>query len=53
MAQSGRKGGAVIPIPSSKSRNHLRENMAAASLTLSAEDVARIDAVCPPGAMAA
>ena len=53
MAQSGRKGGAVIPIPSSKSRNHLRENIAAASLTLSAEDLARIDAVCPPGAMAA
>jgi aryl-alcohol dehydrogenase-like predicted oxidoreductase len=51
--QSGRMGGAVIPIPSSKSRNHLRENIAAATLTLSAEDLARIDAVCPPGAMAA
>lgn len=51
--QSGRNGGAVIPIPSSKSRKHLRENAAAASLALSAEDLARIDAVCPPGAMAA
>jgi aryl-alcohol dehydrogenase-like predicted oxidoreductase len=51
--QSGRMGGAVIPIPSSKSRNHLRENIAAATLTLSAEDLARIDTVCPPGAMAA
>ena len=53
MHQSGRAGGAVIPIPSSKSRKHLRENAAAASLTLSAEDLARIDAVCPAGAMAA
>jgi aryl-alcohol dehydrogenase-like predicted oxidoreductase len=51
--QSGRMGGAVIPIPSSKSRNHLRENIAAATLTLSAEDLSRIDTVCPPGAMAA
>jgi aryl-alcohol dehydrogenase-like predicted oxidoreductase len=51
--QSGRKGNAVIPIPSSKSRQHLRENAAAASLALSAEDLARIDAVCPAGAMAA
>ena len=53
MAQSGRTGGAVIPIPSSKSRHHLRENIAAAALTLSEEDLARIDAVCPAGAMAA
>jgi aryl-alcohol dehydrogenase-like predicted oxidoreductase len=53
MHQSNRAGGAVIPIPSSKSRKHLRENAAAASLTLSAEDLARIDASCPPGAMAA
>ena len=53
IAQSGRKGGAVIPIPSSKSRKHLRENAAAASLALSAEDLARIDAVCPADAVAA
>ena len=53
MQQSGGKAGAVIPIPSSKSRNHFRENIAAASLALSAEDLARIDAACPSGAMAA
>ena len=53
IAQSGRRGSAVIPIPSSKSRKHLRENAAAASLTLSAEDLARIDAVCPADAVAA
>jgi aryl-alcohol dehydrogenase-like predicted oxidoreductase len=51
--QSGRTGGAVIPIPSSKSRTHLRENAAAASLILSADDLARIESACPPGAMAA
>jgi aryl-alcohol dehydrogenase-like predicted oxidoreductase len=51
--QSGRKGGVVIPIPSSKSRKHLRENAAAASLTLSADDLARIEEVCPPDAVAA
>lgn len=51
--QSGRKGGVAIPIPSSKSRQHLRENAAAAALTLSAEDLARIEAVCPADAVAA
>lgn len=52
MHQSGRLGGAVIPIPSSKSRKHLRENAAAASVALTNEDLLRIEAVCPPGAMA-
>lgn len=51
--QSGRSGGVVIPIPSSKSRKHLRENAAAAALSLSAEDLARIEKVCPPDAVAA
>ena len=53
MHQSGRKGGEVIPIPSSKSRKHLRENAAAASLRLSAGDLARIEEVCPADAVAA
>jgi aryl-alcohol dehydrogenase-like predicted oxidoreductase len=52
MQQSGRRGGAVIPIPSSKSRKHLRENAAAASVSLSDEDLRRIEAACPAGAMA-
>jgi aryl-alcohol dehydrogenase-like predicted oxidoreductase len=51
--QSGGKGGVVIPIPSSKSRRHLRENAAAASLTLSAQDLACIEDACPPDAVAA
>ena len=46
------QAGAVIPIPSSKSRNHLEENMAAAEVKLTAEDLARIEAICPPGAAA-
>jgi len=44
--------GPVIPIPSSKSRNHLEENVAAAGVRLSAEDLARIESICPPGAAA-
>ncbi|HZS64468.1 MAG TPA: aldo/keto reductase [Xanthobacteraceae bacterium] len=52
MHQSGRRGSAIIPIPSSKSRKHLRENAAAADVSLSDEDLRRIDAACPAGAMA-
>lgn len=44
--------GCVIPIPSSKSRKHMRENVKAASLSLSREDLARIDRICPSGAAA-
>ncbi|MCO7220768.1 aldo/keto reductase [Klenkia sp. PcliD-1-E] len=35
----------VLPIPGTKSVEHLTENLGAASLTLSAEDVARLDAL--------
>jgi aryl-alcohol dehydrogenase-like predicted oxidoreductase len=45
--------GQVIPIPSSKSRKHLAQNMKALDLGLSAEDIARIDAICPAGAAGA
>jgi aryl-alcohol dehydrogenase-like predicted oxidoreductase len=44
--------GAVIPIPSSKSRDHLEENVAATNVELSAEDLAQIESICPPGAAA-
>ncbi|MDX1483668.1 MAG: aldo/keto reductase [Alphaproteobacteria bacterium] len=43
----------VIPIPSSKSRDHLEENAAAADLELSLEDLVRLEGICPPGAVAA
>lgn len=44
--------GTVIPIPSSKNRTHLRENIEAASLALSRADLDRIDLICPLGAIA-
>ena len=43
----------VIPIPSSKSRDHLEQNAAAANLELSFEDLVRLEGICPPGAVAA
>ena len=46
------QAGTVIPIPSSKSRKHMRENVKAASLTLSHEDLGRIGRICPSGAAA-
>lgn len=42
----------VIPIPSSKSRKHLDENVRACEVKLTAQDLARIDAIVPPGAAA-
>lgn len=46
------QGREVIPIPSSKSRDHLEDNLRALDVSLSAEDLARIDAICPIGAAA-
>ncbi len=46
------QGRDVIPIPSSKSRNHLDDNLAALDITLSPDDLRRVDAVCPVGAAA-
>jgi aryl-alcohol dehydrogenase-like predicted oxidoreductase len=46
------RGEDVIPIPSSKTRDHLDDNLRAADLVLSAEDLRRIDAICPAGAAA-
>jgi aryl-alcohol dehydrogenase-like predicted oxidoreductase len=42
----------VVPIPGTKRRRYLEENVAAAELTLSAEDLARIDEVAPVGSAA-
>lgn len=44
--------GNVIPIPSSKSRRHLEQNVQAASLSLSGEDLARIERIWPRAATA-
>ena len=39
------KSPVVLPIPGTKSVEHLTENMGAARLTLSDEDMARLDAL--------
>ncbi len=42
----------VTPIPSNKTRAHLEENLKALELRLTPEDLARIDAIMPPGTAA-
>ena len=46
------QGSDVIPIPSNKTRAHLEENIKATEIKLSEEDLARLDAIFPPGAAA-
>ncbi len=46
------KGGDIVPIPGTKRRKWLNENVAAVSLKLSAEEMAQLDAALPPGAAA-
>jgi aryl-alcohol dehydrogenase-like predicted oxidoreductase len=50
MAQGERAGVFIVPIPGAKSRNHLEENARAAEIVLTAEDLAEIDRIVPPGA---
>jgi aryl-alcohol dehydrogenase-like predicted oxidoreductase len=42
------KGGDIVPIPGTKRRSYLEDNVAAADLALSADEVARLDAALPP-----
>ncbi|WP_426164130.1 aldo/keto reductase [Sandarakinorhabdus sp. DWP1-3-1] len=46
------KGDSVVPIPGSKRRLTLEDNAGAASLTLTAADMATLDAALPPGTTA-
>ena len=46
------RGGDLVPIPGTKRRPYLEENVAAADVMLSADEVARLDAALPPGAVA-
>ena len=46
------RGDDIIPIPSSKTRPHLEENIAAMDIRLNAEDLARLNALFSPGAVA-
>jgi len=46
------RGDDVVPIPGTTTRKHLEENVAAAAIRLSREDLARIDAAAPKGVAA-
>jgi len=46
------RGSDVVPIPGTKRRKYLEENVAAASLELSEEDIAAIEAAAPAAAFA-
>lgn len=46
------KGEDVVPIPGTKRREFLEENIAAADLILNADDMRRLDAALPPGNVA-
>ena len=46
------KGDDVVPIPGTKRRKYLEENAAAADITLSAAEVAELEAAVPPDAVA-
>ncbi|NEK60617.1 aldo/keto reductase [Geodermatophilus sabuli] len=53
MAQSGRDGGpTVVPIPGTKRVSYLEENAAAADVSLSEDDLRRIDEAAPAGTTA-
>ena len=43
------QGEDIVPIPGTKRRKYLDENTAAATIHLTAEDIARIDAAAPRG----
>jgi aryl-alcohol dehydrogenase-like predicted oxidoreductase len=46
------QGDDIVPIPGSKSQKHLEENVAAAEISLTPEELARIDEVAPVGVAA-
>jgi aryl-alcohol dehydrogenase-like predicted oxidoreductase len=44
------QGDDIVPIPGTKRRRYLEDNLGAADVTLSRDDLARIDRALPPGA---
>jgi aryl-alcohol dehydrogenase-like predicted oxidoreductase len=46
------RGDDVVPIPGTKKRTYLEENLAAVEIRFSAEELARIDAIAPSGVAA-
>jgi aryl-alcohol dehydrogenase-like predicted oxidoreductase len=49
-AQGARFGVFIVPVQGAKSRKHLEENVRAADIRLTADDLAEIDRIVPPGA---
>jgi aryl-alcohol dehydrogenase-like predicted oxidoreductase len=43
------QGDDVVPIPGTKRRRYLEENVGAAAVELSADDLARLSEIAPPG----
>jgi aryl-alcohol dehydrogenase-like predicted oxidoreductase len=50
MARGSHTGTFIVPIPGAKSRKHLEENVRAVDIVLTADDLAEIDYIVPPGA---
>jgi aryl-alcohol dehydrogenase-like predicted oxidoreductase len=50
MARGSRAGAFIVPVPGAKSRKHLEENVVAAEIVVTAEDLAEIDRIVPPNA---
>lgn len=46
------RGNDIVPIPGTKRRTHLEQNIRALEIKLTADDLARIDATIPPGTAA-
>ena len=46
------QGDDIVPIPGTKRRRYLEENVGALDVRLTAADLAQIDSVIPPGAAA-
>ncbi|MFZ0240588.1 MAG: aldo/keto reductase [Desulfobacterales bacterium] len=46
------QGADIVPIPGTKRRRYLEENVAAAALKLAADEIKRLDEALPPGAAA-
>jgi aryl-alcohol dehydrogenase-like predicted oxidoreductase len=46
------QGDDIVPIPGTKRRRYLEENVGALDVRLNADDLARIDSIIPPGSAA-
>jgi aryl-alcohol dehydrogenase-like predicted oxidoreductase len=46
------RGDDIVPIPGTKRRKYLEDNLGAEAVTLTADELARIDAIAPKGVAA-